>query len=73
MWFFDKANCEGYASHMLEKNFRIDRLKVDVLILQIKVVKWISKSSNNYMIGFIIKELEYVVVYIIFLMEIMSM
>jgi hypothetical protein len=58
---------------MLEKNFRIDRLKVDVLILQIKVVKWISKSSNNYMIGFIIKELEYVVVYIIFLMEIMSM
>lgn len=58
---------------MLEENFRIDRLKVDVLILQIKVVKWISKSSNNYMIGFIIKELEYVVVYIIFLMEIMSM
>lgn len=58
---------------MLEKNFRIDRLKVDVLILQIKVVKWISKSSNNYMIGFIIKELEHVVVYIIFLMEIMSM
>jgi hypothetical protein len=58
---------------MLEENFRIDRLKVDVLILQIKVVKWISKSSNNYMIGFIIKELEHVVVYIIFLMEIMSM
>ena len=34
-----EPNCEGRVSTMLEENFEIDRLKVDVLVLQIKVVK----------------------------------
>lgn len=46
---------------MLEEDFRIDKDKVDVLILQIKIVKRIFKSSLNSKIGFIVREVEHVV------------
>jgi len=32
---------------MLEKNFKIDRIKVNILELQIKIMKQIFKSSSN--------------------------
>ena len=42
---FDKANYEECVSHMLAENSEIDKVKVDVLELKIKVMKQISKSS----------------------------
>lgn len=42
---FDEVYCGGCNSHMLENNFRIDR--INVFELQIKVVKQIFKSSPN--------------------------
>jgi hypothetical protein len=46
---------------VLEEDFGIDKVKVDVLILQIKIVKRIFKSSLNSKIGFIVREVEHVV------------
>ena len=44
---FDEVYCGGCTSHMLEKIFRIDRIKVNVFELQIKVVKQIFKNSPS--------------------------
>ena len=46
---------------MLEEDFGIDKDKVDVLILQIKIVKRIFKSYLNSKIGFIVREVEHIV------------
>jgi len=58
---FYESHCEGYGFHVLEEDFGIDKVKVDVLILQIKIVKRIFKSSLNSKIGFIVREVEHVV------------
>ena len=36
---FNETHYKGRSSHVLEENFRIDRVKVDVFVLQIKVMK----------------------------------
>jgi hypothetical protein len=36
---FNETHYKGCSSHVLKENFRIDGVKVDVLVLQIKVVK----------------------------------
>lgn len=36
---FDEAHYEGCVSYVLKENFKIERVHVDVLGLQIKVVK----------------------------------
>jgi hypothetical protein len=46
---------------VLEEDFGIDKVKVDVLILQIKIVKRIFKSYLNSKIGFIVREVEHIV------------
>jgi homospermidine synthase len=44
---FDEVYCGECTSCMLEKNFKIDRIKVNILELQKKIVKQIFKSSSN--------------------------
>jgi len=44
---FYEAYCGGCISHMLKENSRIERVKVDVLGLHIKVMKQISKISPS--------------------------
>ena len=46
---------------MLEDNFEIDEVKVDVIVLQIKVVKHIFKSSLKSKIDFIVREAEHII------------
>jgi hypothetical protein len=58
---FYESHCEGYGFHVLEEDFGIDKDKVDVLILQIKIVKRIFKSYLNSKIGFIVREVEHIV------------
>jgi hypothetical protein len=44
---FYEAYCGGCIPHMLKENSRIERVKVDVLGLHIKVMKQISKISPS--------------------------
>jgi hypothetical protein len=35
---FNEIHCEEFALQVLEQNFKIDRIKADILIVQIKFV-----------------------------------
>ena len=46
---------------VFEENFEINEAMVDALVLQIKIMRWIFKSFLFPNIGFIAREIEYIV------------